>query len=152
HILGTFSGLLVAVPVWYVYLIAGDINRYGSEKLPVPGALIWKAVSEVLMKGLGFLDPTAQAAVIIGAIIGLVFEISKQVTKNKFPLSAMGLGLAFVLRFADIWMMFLGALLFWMLEQKAKKYKAPEPDKGRATYREKPEASAAKKPFYVIAA
>jgi uncharacterized oligopeptide transporter (OPT) family protein len=100
-------------------LIQGDIGRYGTERLPVPSALTWKAVAEVLMKGLDFLHPTAKSAVVVGAIVGILVEVTRQVTKNRFPLSAVALGLAFILNFTDIWSMFLGSFLFWLLERRA---------------------------------
>lgn len=157
HVLGAIAGTAVAIPVWYLFLINGDIARYGTEQLPVPGALIWRAVAEVLMKGLGFLHPTARYAVIVGAVLGLVLEISKQVTKGKFPLSAVGLGLAFVLPFFNTLSMFLGAFAFWMIERAAKTHEAKtKPETPAAT--EEEEASPApappptgKKPWYVLA-
>ena len=47
--------------------------------------------------------------------LGILFEVLKIVTKNRWPLSGVGIGLAFVLRFSDAWEMFLGAFLFWAL-------------------------------------
>ncbi|WP_437604943.1 OPT family oligopeptide transporter [Sorangium sp. So ce834] len=119
HVLGTVAGLVLSVPIWYLVLIQGDIGRYGTEQLPVPSALTWKAVAEVLMKGLDFLHPTAKSAVVVGAIVGILVEITKQLTKNRFPLSAVALGLAFILNFTDIWSMFLGSFLFWLIERRA---------------------------------
>jgi uncharacterized oligopeptide transporter (OPT) family protein len=72
-------------------------------------------VAEVLTKGLGFLHPTARYAVFIGGALGIVFEILKKVTKNRFPLSAVGIGLAFVISFSTSLSMALGAILFWVL-------------------------------------
>jgi uncharacterized oligopeptide transporter (OPT) family protein len=122
HLLGAVSGLALAVPVWYFVFIQGDISRYGSDKVPVPGALQWKAVAELLMSGLSNLHPTARAAVAVGAAVGIVVEASKQLTKNRFPLSAMGLGLAFVLSFHDVWAMFLGSLVFWAMGSKTTRW------------------------------
>lgn len=153
HVLGIFAGAAVAIPVWYFFLIDGDISRYGTEQLPVPGALIWKAVSEVLMKGLGFLHPTARWAVVVGAIIGLALEISKQVTKGRFPLSAVGLGLAFVLPFFNTWTMFLGSFAFWLIERRAKQHEAEHAPKPRAEelVTERAPAPARRKPWFVLA-
>jgi OPT family oligopeptide transporter len=158
HLLGAVSGLTLSVPVWYYVFIQGDVSRYGSDRLPVPSALTWKAVAELLMTGLHNLHPTAQAAVVVGALIGIAVEVSKQVTKNKFPLSAVGLGLAFVLSFHDIWAMFLGAFIFWMLERKGKRWEdahaanAPKDDEKPAEYREPPASGSVKKPWFAIAA
>lgn len=119
HILGIFAGGLVAVPVFYS-LFHGDISLFTSETLPLPGASIWKGVSEVLTKGLSNLHITAQIAAGIGAALGIVIEIINKKTKGRFPLSGVGLGLGFVLRFTDAWSMALGTLLFWVARQRCK--------------------------------
>ena len=151
HVIGAVAGLVVAIPVWYLVFIRGNVDNYGTEQLPMPSAVVWKAVSEVLMKGFGFLHPTAQAAVVVGAVLGIAMEVSKQVTKNRFALSAVGFGLAFVLRFTDIWTMFLGSFLFWLLARRAKGWKATDPVPVKdepSSYREPPPV--AKKPWYVV--
>ena len=80
------------------------------------------------MKGFGFLHPSAQAAVVVGALLGIAMEVSSRSPADKFPLSAVGFGLAFVLRFTDIWTMFLGSFLFWLLARRARSWKAgPRP-------------------------
>jgi len=113
HILGIFAGGLVAVPVFYT-LFHGDISLFTSDALPLPSASVWKGVSEVLTKGLSNLHVTAQIAALIGAVLGILFEILNKKMKGKFPLSGVGLGLGFVLRFTDAWSMALGTLIFWV--------------------------------------
>lgn len=117
HILGIFAGGLVAVPVFYM-IFNNDISLFTSDKLPMPGAQIWTAVAKVLANGLSTLHPTAQTGVLIGAIIGIACEILTKRTKGKFPLSGVGLGLAFVLQFQDSLSMALGALFFWLARKK----------------------------------
>ncbi|WP_437806054.1 OPT family oligopeptide transporter [Sorangium sp. So ce1078] len=157
HVLGAVAGLALSVPVWYLVLIQGDIGRYGTERLPVPSALMWKAVAEVLMKGLDFLHPTAKSAVVIGAIVGLVVEITKQITKNRFSLSAVALGLAFILNFTDIWSMFLGSFLFWLIERRAATWHRTRERESRLSETgpggliEAP-AAPVKRPWYALAA
>jgi uncharacterized oligopeptide transporter (OPT) family protein len=114
HVLGIFAGAFVAIPVFYA-MIQYDPAALMSDKLPMPGAQAWRAVAEVLTKGLGFLHPTARYAVFIGGALGIVFEVLKKVTKNRFPLSAVGMGLAFVISFSTSLSMALGAILFWVL-------------------------------------
>lgn len=114
HVLGVFAGAAVAVPVFYM-IFHGDISLFTSEKLPMPSAQIWKSVAEVLTKGLSFLHPTAQIAVVIGAVLGIVFEVLNDRMKGRFPVSGVGIGLAFVLKFTDCLAMGSGALLFWVL-------------------------------------
>ncbi len=127
HILGIFAGGLVAVPVFYM-LFHGDISMFTSEKLPLPSATVWKAVAEVLTVGLAALHPSAQLAALVGGILGIVMAYLDQKTRGKFPISAVGVGLAFVLRFTDSLMMALGALFFWVIRRLAK-------DKSSVTYR-----------------
>jgi uncharacterized oligopeptide transporter (OPT) family protein len=119
HILGTFAGALVAVPVFYS-LFHGDISLFTSDTLPLPSASIWKGVSEVLTKGLSNLHITAQIAALVGAILGIVLEILNKKMNGRFPLSGVGLGLGFVLRFTDAWSMALGTLIFWIARKTCK--------------------------------
>lgn len=117
HILGIFAGGLVAVPVFYL-IFNGDISVFTSEKMPMPSATVWKAVAEVLAKGLSSLAFSAQIACLIGAIVGVVCEVLIKKTRGKFPISGVGLGLAFVLQFSDALAMAVGALFFWLASKK----------------------------------
>jgi uncharacterized oligopeptide transporter (OPT) family protein len=119
HILGIFAGGLIAVPVFYS-IFHGDISLFTTDKLPLPSALVWKGVSEVLTKGLSNLHFTAQIAAVIGGVLGIVFEILDKKMKGRFPLSGVGLGLGFVLRFTDAWSMALGTLVFWIARKLCK--------------------------------
>lgn len=123
HVLGIFAGAIASVPVFYA-ILNNDLTKISSEALPMPGATIWKAVAEILIKGLDFLHYSAQIAIVVGAILGILIEVMNQRTKGKFPISAMGLGLAFVLPFSDAWAMGLGSLIFWFLARKIKDTKS----------------------------
>ncbi len=114
HVLGIFAGALVAVPVYY-QIFHGDISLFTSDKLPMPGAAVWKAVAEVLTKGLSALHPTAVIGVVLGAVIGILCEIFNIRSKGRFPISGVGLGLAFVLKFTDSLSMAMGALFFFVM-------------------------------------
>lgn len=119
HVLGIFAGAIVAVPVFYA-IFHGNIGLFTSDSLPLPGASIWKGVAEVLTKGLSHLHITAQIAALTGALLGIVIEFFNKKTKGRFPLSGVGLGLGFVLRFTDTWSMALGTLIFWLARRYAK--------------------------------
>ena len=119
HILGIFAGGLVAVPVFYS-LFHGDISLFTSDALPLPSASIWKGVSEVLTKGLSNLHMTAQIAAVIGGVLGVVIEILNKKMNGRLPISGVGLGLGFVLRFTDAWSMALGTLIFWVARKVCK--------------------------------
>lgn len=119
HVLGIFAGGLVAVPVFY-QIFHGDISRFTSDQLPLPSALIWKGVAEVLTQGLSALHPTAKLGALIGATLGILFEVLSIRSKGKWPISGVAMGLGFVLRFSDTWLMAVGALFFWLCRCKFK--------------------------------
>ncbi len=119
HCLGIVAGALVAVPVFYL-LIQNDPSKITSEALPMPGAQIWIAVAKVLASGLSVLPQSTRVAVLLGALAGVVIEFFNRRTRGKFPISAMGLGLSFVLKFSDCWAMAVGSLLFWALGRQLK--------------------------------
>jgi uncharacterized oligopeptide transporter (OPT) family protein len=119
HCLGIFAGALVAVPVFYL-LLRNDISNITSESLPMPGAQIWIAVAKVLSSGLSVLPQSTRVAVLLGAVAGIFIEFMNKKSRGRFPVSAMGLGLSFVLRFSDCWAMGTGSLLFWLLGRSLK--------------------------------
>lgn len=114
HCLGIIAGALVSVPVFYL-LIQNSISNITTEELPMPGAQIWIAVARVLSAGLGVLPQSTRIAVVLGAITGILIEFFNRRTRGRFPISAMGLGLSFVLKFSDCWAMAVGSLIFWAL-------------------------------------
>ncbi len=123
HILGIIAGSLASVPVFYL-ILNGDVTLLGSDQIPVPGAQVWRGVAEVLTRGLSFLHPTAQLAIVIGGLLGIATEVAGKMTKGRFPISGVGFGLAFVLKFTDSLSMALGAFLFWALAKKPWKGKS----------------------------
>lgn len=117
HVLGAFAGSLVAVPVFYVLFLRNDPAGLVTEAQPFPSAIVWKAVAEVLTAGLSSLKPSAQTAALVGALAGIVLEAVKMVSKGRFWLSAVGMGLAFVIPFNTSLAMFLGSAIFWAAEK-----------------------------------
>ena len=122
HILGIFAGTFIAVPVFY-QIVHGDLSLLTSDKMPLPSAVVWRAVADVLMQGLSFLHSSAKIAVVVGAILGVAFEIINNRMKGKFPLSGVGIGLAFILPFFNSLAMGLGSVVFWYF---GKKFKDPK--------------------------
>jgi uncharacterized oligopeptide transporter (OPT) family protein len=118
HVLGIIAGGFACTPIFYYALFRGNIEVFGTDRLPMIAAMIWKAVAEVLTRGFSILHVTALVAVVIGATLGILFEVLKITTKNRWPISGVGMGLAFVLRFSDSWLMFLGAFIFWLLARR----------------------------------
>jgi uncharacterized oligopeptide transporter (OPT) family protein len=119
HVLGILAGAAAAVPVFYL-IFQGDLSLLTSEKFPMPSAQVWAAVAKVLTRGLEFLHPSAKWAILMGAILGLGFEIAYQKTRGRFPLCGTGVGLAFVIPFNTCLAMFLGAFIFWLFQKTMK--------------------------------
>jgi len=121
HVIGVFAGAAVAVPVYYL-IFHGDLSLLTSEKLPMPGAVTWKGVAEVLTQGLSFLHPSARWAAAIGAGLGIALEWlhsrSLKAGRGGIPLSGVGLGLAMVLPFTDSLAMGGGAVAFWAVSKR----------------------------------
>ncbi len=113
HVIGIFSGTLFATPIFYK-MLNGDVTLLGSEKMPMPAALIWKAVADALTRGINSIHPTAKWAIVIGIVLGILLEVLKPLTKNKFPISGIALGFGFIFTFYTNLSLFLGSLFFWL--------------------------------------
>lgn len=118
HVLGIFSGSLLSVPAFYA-LFQGDVSRLATEALPMPSAQVWRAVAELLTRGLSFLHDSAKISILVGALLGIAIEVANQKRKGQFFLSGVGVGLAFVLPFSDSLAMAAGAVAFWFVRRKA---------------------------------
>ncbi len=114
HVLGIIAGALCSVPVFYLAFLKNDPNGLISDQYPMPAAQVWKAVAEVLTRGLSELHETAIFAAIAGGLLGIFLELIKVVSKGRFPISAVGMGLAFVIPFTTCFAMFMGSFLFWI--------------------------------------
>jgi uncharacterized oligopeptide transporter (OPT) family protein len=114
HVLGIFAGAAASVPVFYYAFLKNDINNLANDTYPMPAAQIWRAVAELLTQGIENLPATAVWAGLIGALLGIAFEAINVVSKGRFPLSPVGIGLAFVIPWSTCFAMFLGSFLFWL--------------------------------------
>jgi putative OPT family oligopeptide transporter len=114
HVLGILAGALVSVPVFYFVFLKGNPAGLISEQYPMPAATIWKSVAELLTEGISNLKVSAQWAALVGACLGIVMEAARFMTRGRFWLSGVGVGLAFVIPFNTCFAMFLGAFLFWL--------------------------------------
>ena len=84
----------------------------------MPAALQWKGVAEIIAKGVSSLPYSAVVSMIVAAVAAAAIEIARIVTKGRFPLSAVSIGLGVVLPPEASFMMWLGALLFWWMGRK----------------------------------
>jgi len=114
HVLGIFAGALAAVPVFYLVFLGGGPAQLVSDRYPMPAAITWKAVAEILTQGLSSLPVSARWAALVGGVLGLALEGLRLATKGRFWLSGVGVGLATVIPFNTCLAMFLGGAFFWV--------------------------------------
>jgi len=110
QLLGVFVGAAVVVPAFYMLVPTPDV--LGGDMFPAPSAQVWKGVAELLAQGLSSLHPSAQIALLAGALAGIALSILKRFAPKRvryFLPSAMGLGLAFVIPFWNTLSIFAGA-------------------------------------------
>ena len=119
HVIGIVAGSLAAVPLFFLLFLTPDANGVRSaativtEQFAMPGAVQWKGVAEIIAKGLKSLPASAIVAVLVAAVAAAAIEIARIVSKGRFPLSAVSVGLGVILPPEASFMMWLGALMFW---------------------------------------
>jgi len=125
HVLGVIAGSLLSVPVFYLVFMQLSLHEAFSphpdaayymdaDKHPMPAATVWKAVADVLTQGISNIKPSAQVAALVGIVLGIVLELWRILSKNRFPLSPVGIGLGFIIPFHTCLSMFVGAFIFWV--------------------------------------
>jgi uncharacterized oligopeptide transporter (OPT) family protein len=126
HVIGIFSGAIFCVPLFFLLFLPPDANGVRSvstmvsDNFAFPAALQWKGVAELIAKGVSALPWSAVVSMIVAAVAALVIEVARIVTKNRFPLSAVSIGLGVVLPPESTFAMFVGALVFWIMGRRYK--------------------------------
>ncbi len=119
---GIFVGTAVTVPIFFLLVPTAD--SLGTDRWPAPSAMVWASVAQLLSQGLHALHPTAQAALVIGGLVGIVLVLLPRVTPARYHVwipSPMGLGLAFTFHFYYGLSMFLGGLIAWLVQRRSPK-------------------------------
>jgi OPT family oligopeptide transporter len=118
--IGLFFGSLAIVPAWYLMVPSKEV----LDKFNPPSANMWKAVAEALSKGIDTLPETARMGILIGAGLGVTLAVIDAFAPKKikpYLPSAMGLGLSWVVVFANSFAFFVGALIALIWEKINKK-------------------------------
>ena len=118
QLFGVLAGSCFVVPAYRLLIPTADL--LGTDKWPAPGAQTWKGVAELLAKGFHTLHPTAQAALFIGGVLGIVLVLLEKwfPKQRRFIPSPAGLGLAFTTPAYNTISMFLGAAIALWLEKR----------------------------------
>jgi OPT family oligopeptide transporter len=112
--IGVFFGTLAIVPIWYLMVP----TKARLEKFPAPGTQSWYRVAKVLTEGFSSLPDSAKYAMAFGAALGIALPLIEKYLVPKeyrkyFP-SAMGLGLSWVVPFANALAFAVGAVITWI--------------------------------------
>jgi uncharacterized oligopeptide transporter (OPT) family protein len=123
HVIGIFAGALASTPLFFVLFLperngVRSADTLISEAFPMPGAVQWKGVADIIANGLSSLPTSAIVAMIFAAVCAVVFEVARVKTRGRFPISAVSLGLGVILPPEYCFTMFLGALIFWWFGRK----------------------------------
>ena len=119
HVIGIFSGALAATPLFFLLFLppGPDGSRTPasivSDQFPMPSALQWKGVADLIARGLSSLPPSAIASMIAAAVLAAFIEIMTIIRKKPFPLSSVSIGLGVILPPDACLGMWLGAMFFW---------------------------------------
>ncbi len=120
QLVGVFFGTLTIIPAWYLMIP----NKEALEKYNPPATNMWKAVAELLTKGVDQLPQTALYGIIIGGAIGIILPILDRLLPpnvKRFMPSAMGLGLGWIVPFANSFSFAIGAVIAWGWEKAHKR-------------------------------
>jgi uncharacterized oligopeptide transporter (OPT) family protein len=132
HLIGIVAGAAASTPLYYALFLSNyqpGANVQGvmapeGGQFTFPSALQWKGVSDLvtsLFAGGGeasLLSRSIVISMVVAAIAGVTFEVARIVTKNRFPLSALAIGLGVVVPPESTLAMFAGACFFWFMQRR----------------------------------
>ncbi|MEO5750535.1 MAG: OPT/YSL family transporter [Usitatibacter sp.] len=124
HVIGIVSGAIFCVPLFFLLFLPPDANGVRSastilsDSFAFPGALQWKGVAELIAKGVSSLPYSAVVSMVVAAVAAIFIEVMRIITKGRFPLSAVSIGLGVVLPPEASLAMWVGALVFWVMGRK----------------------------------
>ena len=128
HVIGLVAGVAACVPLYFLLFLPPDANGVRStatlisDQFAMPGALQWKGVAEIIAKGFGGLPASALITMALAVVAAVAIEVARIMTKGRFGLSAVSIGLGVVLPPESTFAMFVGALIFWLMGLR---HKAP---------------------------
>ena len=124
HVIGIFAGAICCTPLFFLLFLPPDANGVRSaativsDQFAMPAALQWKGVAELIMKGVSSLPHSAIVSMVVAAAAAVFIEVMRIVTKGRFGLSAVSIGLGVVLPPEASFAMWIGATVFWLMGRR----------------------------------
>jgi len=121
HLIGIIAGGLVSTPLFYAMFLSTYTpgqnvqDAMSSERFPMPSAVQWKGVADIIEHGFHGLSASILWSLGAAAVVALVFEVARIMTKGKFWLSPVSIGLGVVLPPSATMCMWVGAAIFTLL-------------------------------------
>jgi OPT family oligopeptide transporter len=126
HVIGIFAGAIASTPLFFLLFLTPNAegvrsaSTIVSEQFPMPSAVQWKGVADLITNGLSSLPPSAILSMIVAAVAAATFEILRITTKGRFPLSSVSIGLGVILPPEYCFTMWIGAVIFWWFGRRHK--------------------------------
>lgn len=136
HCIGIIAGCAAATPLFNTLFLSDyepgtgqklqDIMAPEGGQFTFPGAVQWKGVSDLVTEIFGgggasgggtLLTQSIIISMVIALVVAFVFESLRIITRGKWPISPLAMGLGVVVPADSTMMMFLGALFFWFMHK-----------------------------------
>ena len=115
YLVGTVVGAIVCAAVFALLKAAYGL---GTELMPAPAAISWKATAEIAKHGISSMPDYAPTGAVIGFVIGAVLSL-KPIA--KYAPSPVAMGMAIILPpYASITIA-IGGFAYWLVARRSKK-------------------------------
>ncbi len=114
--IGIFFGILFCIPVYKLFDTAYEI---GGPDLPAPAAHSWKAVAQILAKGLDALPNQSQWGILGGCIFSFILAMTSRIlgcinpTWPHYLPSNLAIGIGMIIPPKQSISILIGALVYW---------------------------------------
>jgi uncharacterized oligopeptide transporter (OPT) family protein len=124
QLIGVLAGVVFVIPVYRIFT---HVHKLGSDDVPAPAAMAWKAMAELLVKGFESLPPHAVPALAIAATVGIILPVLRRIESIKaYVPSGLAFGIAFIVPAYNSLVMFFGLVIWliwkWRWPESAEKY------------------------------
>ena len=122
QLLGITGGIIICVPIYKLFTSAYEV---GGDDLPAPAAHAWRAMAELLSKGLDAMPAFALYGVIAGLLFGIAMPLLRKAKPEaKWIPSGLAFGIAFIIPAFYCLSMFIGTVIFKSWEKRCPKVAA----------------------------